>query len=155
MSGSGLLNTANLKGRMKVLILIPIVIIVALQAYIRLAPIHAKEWHVDPFTAQPPQEGGVLDIFQTEVSSQAALEAYHAVALSTPRTKLLAGSVHEGRVSYVTRSLLWGFPDVTTIGAQPSETGSQIAMLARLRFGKGDMGVNGKRVAAWKNTAGL
>jgi uncharacterized protein (DUF1499 family) len=140
---------------MKMMILIPLALFLGLQAYVRFAPFKAADWHVDPFTAQAPQDGGALDVFASEISANDALTALNTVALATPRTTVLAGSVQEGHVSYVTRSLLWGFPDVTTISARDTETGSDIAILARLRFGKSDLGVNGKRVALWRSVSGL
>jgi uncharacterized protein (DUF1499 family) len=110
---------------------------------------------VDPFEAAAPKQGGVLDRFLTSQDGQATLDAFVDVAQSTPRTKVLAGSAQQGRVSFVTRSLLWGFPDITTIGVRETPEGTEVAILARLRFGKGDMGVNAKRVANWRAAAGL
>jgi len=62
--------------------------------------------------------------------------------LALPNTSLIAGSVAEGRLTYITRSKLIGFPDFTTI----EQGGDQIKLYARLRFGRKDMGVNGKRL---------
>ncbi len=59
-----------------------------------------------------------------------------------PRTQVLAGSVSDGHVTYVTRSAFWGFPDYTTMQL----VDGQIRMFARLRFGASDLGVNGKRL---------
>ncbi len=69
-----------------------------------------------------------------------------AVALATPRTRRLAGSVEEGRITWETRSALWGFPDYTT--AEVREDG--LYLQARLRFGREDMGVNAARLRDWQ-----
>ena len=64
---------------------------------------------------------------------------------ATPRTSVLAGSVAEGRVTYITRSLVWNFPDYTTV----QQKGDYLLIFARLRFGGSDLGVNRKRVSRW------
>ncbi|SEL31912.1 DUF1499 domain-containing protein [Pacificibacter marinus] len=130
-------------------------LLIAAQVYVRLSPMRSETWHVDPFEVQPPAQGGALDRFTAPLQAQVALDAFASVAQSTPRTTLLAGSLQEGRLSYVTRSLLWGFPDVTTIGVRETPDGADVAVFARLRFGKSDMGVNAKRIAAWRAAAGL
>jgi hypothetical protein len=68
-----------------------------------------------------------------------------AVALATPRTTRLAGSVSEGRITWVTRSAVWGFPDYTTAEARADG----LYLQARLRFGREDMGVNAARLRDW------
>ena len=135
---------------MKIVIYCLIIVFLAALVFVRLTPMVADRWHVDPFEIDPPQEGGVLVRYPSPLDAAAILEAYKAVALATPRTVLLAGSSTEGRMSFVTRSALWGFPDVTTIGARETPNGTEVAIFARLRFGKSDMGVNGKRVTAWR-----
>lgn len=67
------------------------------------------------------------------------------VALSDPRTRRLAGSPDAGRITWESRSLIWGFPDYTT--AELRADGLYIH--ARLRFGGSDMGVNAARLADW------
>ena len=80
---------------------------------------------------------------------EAVLEALDAVAGETPRTVRLTGSPGEGRITYVTRSRIWGFPDYTTAAATPVDGGARLTLLARLRFGGSDMGVNRARVEDW------
>jgi uncharacterized protein (DUF1499 family) len=79
------------------------------------------------------------------------------VALATPRTRLLAGSVATGKLTYVTRSRLFGFPDYTTVSLLLPEDGgpTYLHMFARLRFGLDDLGVNGARVRDWAARGGL
>lgn len=140
---------------MKIVFLGVLALLIAAQAYVRLAPLSAETWHVDSFKASDPGQGGALEKFNTPLEAQAVLKALSAVAQVTPRTTILAGSVPEGRMSFVTRSMLWGFPDVTTISVRDAAEGTEVAILARLRFGKSDIGVNGKRITAWRAAAGL
>jgi uncharacterized protein (DUF1499 family) len=93
---------------------IALVLIVVGIAYVRLAPTDVTRWH----------------------------QAVDAAARDLPRTRVLAGSVEEGRITYVTRSAMIGFPDFTTI----EYSDGQLKMFARLRFGYLDMGVNAKRL---------
>lgn len=116
--------------------------------YVRLAPSDPARWH-----AMPPVDGpaGVVvpgtgsATLRLAGDGAALLARLDAVAMATPRTRRLAGSVGEGRITWVTRSALWGFPDYTTAEVLPD--GLQV--LARLRFGKSDLGVNAARLRAW------
>ena len=73
------------------------------------------------------------------------------IAAQTPRTKLIAGSIQDARVTFVTRSKLIGFPDYTTIQLVEEK----LTINARSRFGYGDHGVNRARVRDWLRRAGL
>lgn len=117
--------------------------VVALLAYVRLAPTDPARWH-QPVTAQEDRDldGGAIRVVPAEEGDLARL---HEVALDTPRTEVLAGSVEEGRITYVTRSLIFGFPDYTT--AELAD--GQLRLFGRLRFGRGDMGVNRARIEDW------
>jgi hypothetical protein len=115
-------------------------VIAGLMVYVRLAPIAVDVWHTTvEGDADQDFDGGVIRI------ADVSLASLHQEAQGGERTSVLAGAVQEGRSTYVTRSLLWGFPDLTT--GEVRENG--VAIHARLRFGKSDLGVNGKRVAAW------
>ena len=74
-----------------------------------------------------------------------------------PRTKVLAGSVAEGKITYVTRTRIAGFPDLTTVTLTqlPATGKSTLQIYARLRFGKADLGVNKARVRDWVARAKL
>lgn len=138
---------------MKLVLIVVFVLIVAAQAFVRLAPSDPSRWHVDPRSAPDPGEGGVR-LLPGEgktfaVSPEALLQAFDRVAMEEPRVSRLAGSVEEGRITYVARSLLWGFPDYVSVTAVPAEGGAQLAVYSRLRFGRGDMGVNRKRLDRW------
>ena len=73
------------------------------------------------------------------------MSALDRIILATPRTELLAGSVSDGRVTYVTRSKWMGFPDYTTLQLNDGS----VELYARSRFGQSDMGVNKARVEGW------
>lgn len=112
-------------------------------AWIRLAPSDPGVWHVDPLvTANQDLVDGVRRRLQGDAATLAEL---HRIVLETPRTEVLAGSVEEGRITYVTRSQWFGFPDYTTVQLGPEGLG----LWARLRFGKSDLGVNKARVEGW------
>lgn len=119
--------------------------------YVRLSPTSVEDWHVAPQALDVgdyPQMGGFTAV--REAGSVTLLDV-ERVALATPRTKRIAGSVEEGRITFETRSLLWGFPDYTTV----SLSDGKLVIEARLRFGRSDMGVNGRRVKAWLGELGL
>ena len=138
------------------IVVIVLVLVVGLAAFVRLAPSDPARWHVDPASAEPgpgrfvvkpaggDTEGPLLDMPPGE-----ALAALDGIARATPRTRVLAGSVDEGRITYLTRSALWGFPDYTTVAAVPAEGGARLLVYARLRFGQDDLGVNAARVRDW------
>lgn len=125
--------------------------LVAVAAYVRLAPSDPARWHVAPRAEGPA--GAVakgagwasLMLAAEQGVPEALLARLDAIALATPRTTRLAGSAGEGRITWVTRSALWGFPDYTTAEARPDG----LHILARLRFGGGDMGVNAARLRDW------
>lgn len=132
-----------------------IIAVLGLMAFVRLAPVDAAQWHVAqtgtgwakaPWDAVVSETGGArLRLSAAKGAPRDLLARLDAVALATPRTTRLAGSVEEGRITYVTRSALWGFPDFTT--AEARDDGLYIH--ARLRFGREDMGVNAKRLQGW------
>ena len=125
--------------------------LVGFAAYVRLVPSDPARWHVAPVAEGPwgevvAGEGWATLRLPPERGDPAALLArLDAVALARPRTIRLAGSVEEGRITWVTRSALWGFPDYTTAEARADGLHVQ----ARLRFGRGDMGVNAERLRDW------
>lgn len=122
--------------------------LVAFAAYVRLAPSDPGRWHGAVVAEGAPGEvvaGEGRATLRLEGDGPALLARLDAVAIATPHTVRLAGSVAEGRITWVTRSALWGFPDYTTAEARPDG----MHVLARLRFGRGDMGVNAARLRDW------
>lgn len=126
----------------------------ALQAYLRLMPSAVRLWHIDPFAAADPgQTGGRLILSAADLpfeTGAGAMQAAQDQMLLLARTKRIAGHVEDGRMTFVTRSKFWGFADYTTIGLRAADPGDEaryeIAMLARLRFGRSDFGVNMARL---------
>ena len=120
-----------------------ILIVVAGLAWIRLAPSDPAVWHVDPkVTSDQDLAGGVR---RRIPATDTTFQELDRIILATPRTEVLAGSVDDGMVTYVTRSQWMGFPDYTTVRA----TAPQLELYGRLRFGKSDMGVNAARLDRW------
>ncbi|MGR3838349.1 MAG: DUF1499 domain-containing protein [Cognatishimia sp.] len=119
---------------------------VLLALYVRFAPSDAGRFHVSgAVQSDADLEGGVKRILPG-----VTLAELDQIAQQTPRTKVLAGSVDDGMISYVTRSRLIGFPDYTTIEAKDG----MVTVFARLRFGRSDLGVNRRRVEGWIKALG-
>jgi hypothetical protein len=124
-------------------------------AYVRLAPSDPAVWNTDPresysFASDAPSGEVVALLGAAALQIEAAdpaetLRRLDSIALDTPGTQRLAGSPEEGRITWITRSKLWGFPDYTTAEAGPDG----VFVFARLRFGKSDLGVNAARLTAW------
>ncbi|MFD0908877.1 DUF1499 domain-containing protein [Ruegeria arenilitoris] len=117
--------------------------VVGLGLYVRLAPSDPARWHV-PVVAEADRDlpGGVIRMVQTGPDGLARLDK---MARATPRTTVLAGSVDEGLITYVTRSRVFGFPDYTTA----QQDGDTLRIHGRLRFGRRDFDVNRTRVDGW------
>ncbi|WP_395003621.1 DUF1499 domain-containing protein [Cypionkella sp.] len=127
------------------------VLALGLMAYVRLAPTKPADWHLD-LTARPPAMAALSPDRVTVLTGGAYCDLLHgslarldAIAMATPRTRRLAGSLAEGRITWETRSLFWGFPDYTTAQVQ----GEGLVIFARLRFGSSDLGVNARRLRQW------
>ncbi len=135
-----------------------IVLIAGFAAYVRLAPSDPARFLRRNAVAEAggvgdyPLEGGFTAVRAPSPDDTAPLAHLADIAEATDRTQLLAGSVEEGHLLYVTRSKLWGFPDYTNIYLTDD---GKIVISGHLRFGRGDMGVNRKRIEAWLLIAGL
>ena len=121
--------------------------VVGAVVYVRLAPQVVARWHVVVPEAVDTRAGALRVIAAAD--PRAVLARLVEVAAGTARTAVLAGSVAEGRVTWVARSRLWGFPDYITAEATPAATGTTLTLHARLRFGSSDMGVNAARLQDW------
>lgn len=132
--------------------------LLALMAAVRLAGDDPGRWHV----VVPQMEGEVgagapLVVvvskgamgFVPHADGQAVLARLAAVAGAEPRTVLLAGSATTGRMTWVARSALWGFPDYITAEVVPGG----VRLWSRQRYGSGDYGINAARLRRW--VAGL
>jgi uncharacterized protein (DUF1499 family) len=139
--------------RMGWIVGLALVAVVGLLAYIRLAPSDPAVWHVDLEAPgyQPPGNAHAFCLrpetrFAVSGDPKALLERLDAIALATPRTVRLAGSAGEGRITWVSRSALMGYPDYTT--AQVLD-GPSLCVMGRQRFGREDFGVNAARIGGW------
>lgn len=119
--------------------------------YIRLAGHDVARWHLAPEPAFAAPLGQITEIPGGAVTrmadGSAALLRMADKAQVTPRTVLLAGSLADGHMTWVTRSRWMAFPDYTTAQILPDGT---LAVWARQRYGRGDHGVNAARLLAWQ-----
>tara|TARA_R110002074_G_scaffold48047_9_gene123076 strand:- start:1914 stop:2378 length:465 start_codon:yes stop_codon:yes gene_type:complete len=144
------------QGKKRMLWWIVLIIGVALLAYIRLAPSDPAVWHKQAYPSglgEHVSSGGYVWREAIAGDGKDQLRSLDRIVMDTPRTTLLAGSVDEKQITYVTRSAVMGFPDYTTIGVYQGliEDSDQryLEINGRLRFGKSDLGVNAKRVKGW------
>lgn len=115
-------------------------LVLGLLAYIRLAPSDPDRWHVAVSqSADADMPNGAVRILPAGPDTLARVDA---AARALPRTTVLEGSVAEGRITYVTRSAAFGFPDYTTV----EQSDGMVKMFARQRFGRSDFGVNRARL---------
>ena len=144
---------------MKSLLFVSLLLLgVGLVAYIRLAPSDGQIWHIDPTDpALRTGDGRFLVRDGADAPSptyasppEVVLARLAEIAVATPRTRILAGSPEEGRMTFQTRSASFGFPDYTTVAALPEgDSGTRLVIYARLRFGQRDFDVNKTRVQGW------
>ena len=142
---------------MSLIVAFGLIAFLGLLAFIRLAPSDPAVWHIDPSAAYTWPQGqqwdevvplkgrAVLRLSPEKGAPGELLARLDAVAVATPSTQILTGSVAEGRITWITRSALWGFPDYTT--AEARDDG--LYVYGRLRFGRADGGVNARRLTDW------
>jgi uncharacterized protein (DUF1499 family) len=123
---------------------IPIGLTIFFVACVRIAPSDPNRWHVSiEEEIETNFAGGAVRILP---NGPEALKLLNTMMLNIPRTKVLAGSLEQGRITYITRTKLIGFPDYTTI----ENSDGIIKLFARLRFGTNDLGVNAARLERLK-----
>lgn len=115
---------------------------VAVSIYVRAAASDPEVWHKMPEGLQP---GDYAEFAVRVLPGDTDLSQLDQIARTTPRTTVLAGSIEDDMITYVTRSAVMGFPDYTTVARRDGKT----LIYARLRFGKADLGVNAARLDAW------
>ncbi len=120
-----------------------VVLAIGFAVYVRVAPSDTAKWHKEPQVAHDSDNEN--SVRRLVMSGRDGLARFHQVAVGTPRTTVLAGSVDEGMVTYVTRSKLLAYPDYTTA----FQDGDMLKVYGRSRFGRKDFGVNANRVEAW------
>ena len=122
------------------IIWIMLAIALAIALYVRFAPSDAAYWD-RPVSADANTdgEGSAFRVLKGDTELMARLDT---ALRALPRTRVLSGSVAEGRITYITRSRVMGFPDYTTLERRPEG----VALYGRLRFGRSDLGVNAARL---------
>ena len=134
--------------------------LIALSVFVRLAASDPAVWNVPVASAEPPKPGPcVRQIVKVPKGARATcllpgapdalLTKLDAIALAYPRTTRLAGSAVDGRITWVSRSLIMGFPDYITAEAVQTPDGTRLDILSRQRYGRGDQGVNAARLTKW------
>ncbi|MGB7322485.1 MAG: DUF1499 domain-containing protein [Albidovulum sp.] len=155
---------------MKKALIFALCAILAGMAYVRLAPTDLDYWHAKPaqivpvtagwrgWVLYPPEPtdgvqqmpGGAFALKRYDTADAAALlTRLDQIIRATPHTTLLAGSPQEGRMTWITRSRVWGFPDYTSAEAIPNGAATDLQIAARLRFGSSDLGTNAARLKQW------
>lgn len=118
-------------------------LVVLITVPFRLVPSDPARWHTDIEADRDKTfKKGVIRIVPLPPGGLARVDE---VIRATPRTRVIAGSVPEGHITYVTRSLVFGFPDYATVQSDAERLG----IYARSRFGGSDVGVNRARVEGW------
>lgn len=115
-----------------------------MQLYVRLAPLPRDRLSARPGPMDEgvhPRPGGIKVVRSLEELPDDAVARLADIAAATPRTQ----QVSEDPLAFVTRSKLWGFPDIALIWTD----GTYLHLHSHLVFGTGDMGVNAARVARW------
>ncbi len=144
----------------KTLTLVVILAALALMAYIRLAPSDPKAWHIAIANGDAIPQGTCTDHIALvakgaraacilPLTPAAVLDKLEAIALTSPRTLHLAGSAAEGRITWVSRSFLMGYPDYITAEVTQTARGTRLDIFSRQRFGEADLGVNAARLKDW------
>ena len=137
---------------------LPLLAALCFSAFVRLAPVDPARWHVtlaDQPTSIKPNDatayltGGDLAAPTYAAAPDAVLARLEALALSEPRTRLVAGSAGEGRLTLMQRSALWGMPDFITAEATATPDGTRLQLWSRARFGFSDFGTNRQRLTRW------
>lgn len=145
------------------ILLTGLMLLVLAAAFVRLAPTEPEEWHVAPTQAAVgdyPSRTGFETLRQITTGPEVVLALLDQVIMATPRTRRIAGDVTTGRITYQTRSALWGFPDYTTVaivapdGADANAAAPLLSLQGRLRFGADDLGVNRARMTDWLTQLG-
>ena len=133
-----------------------LIIVLGFLAYVRFSPSDPARWHKQAYPSglgEKPSKAGYVWRSQIVGDGLAELAALDDVVRQTARTRLLAGSVAQKQLTYVTRSRVFGFPDYTTIGVYDGliedEQTRYLEINSRLRFGGSDLGVNRARAKGW------
>lgn len=128
----------------------------------------APRWHRDPATverADSPNDflAAPPGTTQAPIDAEAPIFAeqqdtllarFDQIVRDQPRVEVIAGSIEEGMITYTQRSRYVGFPDYITVKTIAVGEGASLIVYSRSRYGKSDLGVNGKRVTKWLEAIG-
>jgi uncharacterized protein (DUF1499 family) len=134
--------------------------LLAVLAYIRLAASDPRIWNAAISDTTEAKPGPCVHQVRTLPDGARAtcilpgspaetLRKLTSVAMAYPRTTQLAGTPDTGRITWVSRSRVIGFPDYTTAQVMAVPGGTRLDVHARLRFGSSDLGVNAARLKLW------
>ena len=134
-----------------------VIVIIAVAVYVRVAPVDAARWHVDPEGVTPP---GSANYALVAGSSAVGIDAPALAVAGRLQTiaeaegaQVLAGSLGEGFVTYIIRSRVFGFPDFVSVRLVPEDDVTRLHIFSRSRDGLSDLGVNTARVQRWLTAA--
>lgn len=142
---------------LKLIIVALVVVVLGGLGWIRLASNDPARWHLDPRMVARPDTPNFHLLRMGDGDEPAPLFDLPVAELSARLDRLatasgatlLAGSVEEGHMTYLTRSRLMGFPDYTTVLLEPAGDGSMLTAFARARYGYSDLGANRARLQGW------
>jgi uncharacterized protein (DUF1499 family) len=142
----------------KTFVILALLAVAGLMLYVRFTPSDPAQWHVDPRAIAKPDrpnhwlirpEGGDARPPDYALEPAELARIIDAVVLAQPRTVRVAGSVESGHMTYLTRTLLMGYPDYVSIRVLATGTGASLVAFSRSRFGQSDLGANRKRMELW------
>lgn len=121
-------------------------VVLAAQGYVRLAPLPTDRLTNRPGPMEPgvhPAPGGVKIVRPLAELPPDAVARLTAIAADTPRTTRIGTG--DDPAAFVTRSRLWGFPDIILVWVADGN----LHLQSHLVFGRNDLGVNAARAARW------
>lgn len=98
-----------------------------------------------PIDAEPPR---------FRMAPAALFGRVREIVLRQPRTRLREEAGDRFSLEVRQRTLLFRFPDDVTITVLPTDGGSTLAIYSRSLCGRGDLGVNKRRVKHWLDAIG-
>lgn len=116
--------------------------------YIRLAPLPEARLTARPGPMEVGQhdlKGGFKLVHPITIDERAALAALAEVAQATVRTRAVPSARENHLQSFVTRSRIFGFPDITQVWVQDGS----LHIHGHLVYGYSDLGVNRARILNW------
>ena len=132
-----------MKAGMRLALIVILAALIGMGLYVRYAPTKPERWHqMPPMIETRDLPGGAMRVIEAGEGGFARL---HAIITGGARTRVLAGTVEDAMVTYVTRSRIFGFPDYTTV----RQADGRIEIYGRQRFGASDLGVNAARIDGW------